>query len=465
MRIICRMEWTITQIASVVLCAMGLGLAFSLFGYAPALGYIIAGIVLGPSGFRLIIDRQCASLLSELGIMLLLFVIGLGLSFDKIRNIWKNSVGVTFLSLVLMLIVSSVAGYVLRLTFAQTLLLAFCLTLSSTAISVKSLHQIPSVGEHIETNAYGIYIVQDVIALFMVLVLNMFGPEGLNQKAIYKCLAIGFFVFGLIFYFAKYHKHIHKLTNFIRKHDDMLGIIIFGLCLGGALLSELVGLSAAFGAFIVGLILGNSNLMEETRRIASPVEELLLMVFFLGVGLMVDLQFIWQNLGLIFLAVLLVMVGKTIIIIMTLRFLKFDLRASFIIGVLLAHIGEFSFMLVYTALRQGIVDIYGMHFLVSLTAISLFLCPFWVKFAERCRSLAHNVVDTSAWEFFKLVNRNEFGKCRRMLAFVVTITKDSVVFAYEKAKHFRKKKKLIDEIKKNEVKKKTEEQVRDEYSN
>lgn len=433
------MDWTITQIALVVLCAMGSGLIFSSLGYAPVLGYIITGIVLGPSGFKLIADRQSANLLSELGIMLLLFVIGLGLSFEKIRNIWKSAVGITLVSLGFTILLCFAAGTLLKLTFSQILLVTFCLSLSSTAVTVKSLKQLANFGENIESNAFGILIVQDVVALLMVLVLNMFGSGGFDQKAVYKCCAIGVFVFGILFYFARYHKHVDKLTNFLRKHSDMISIMVFGLCLGGALLAEFAGLSAAFGAFIVGLILGNSNFADEVKIIAEPVEELLLMTFFLGVGLMVDLDFVWFNIWLIFLALLFVMFGKTIITVLTLRVFSFTTQDAFIISVLLAHIGEFSFMLVYTALRQNIIDVYGMHFLVSVTALSLFFSPFWVKFAERCRRIARSVTDLSAWEFFKLASRSEIGKCRRLLTFIATVSHNSMTLARNTVRNMRSK--------------------------
>lgn len=431
------MDWTITQIALVVLCAMGSGLIFSSLGYAPVLGYIITGIALGPSGFKLIADRQSANLLSELGIMLLLFVIGLGLSFEKIKNIWKSSVGITIVSLALTMLLCFLAGTALKLSFGQILLITFCLSLSSTAVTVKSLK--PSFGDNIGSNSFGILIVQDVLALLMVLVLNMFGSGGFDQKAVYKCCAIGVFVFGILFYFAKYHKHVDKLTNFLRKHTDMISIMVFGLCLGGALLAEFAGLSAAFGAFIMGLILGNSNLVDKVKTTAEPVEELLLMTFFLGVGLMVDLDFIWFNIWLIALALLFVMFGKTLITILTLRIFRFTTQDSFIISVLLAHVGEFSFMLVYTALRQNIIDVYGMHFLVSVTALSLFFSPFWVKFAERCRRIARSVTELSAWEFFKLANKDEFGKCRRLLAFVSTVSHNSMMLAYNTVRVIRRR--------------------------
>jgi CPA2 family monovalent cation:H+ antiporter-2 len=275
----------------------------------------------------------------------------------------------------------------------------------------------------IEENTFGILVAQDLIALVMVLIVNFLGtnaPE--SEQKIFKIIALLLFVGGLIFYFLLYHKHIHKFTGFISKHEDMLTLIIFGLCLGGAVCAEISGLSAPFGAFIMGLILGNSNLQEKVKETAAPIEEILLMTFFLSVGLLVDLKFVYANIWLITSALLFVTIGKTVINIFVLRFCKFPLKESFVISVLLGHIGEFSFMLSYAGIKVGLIDDYGVRFLISLTALSLFLSPFWLIFAERCRSLAKNIDVASSWEFFKLAVEHEVTKIEnyktRLLVFI-----------------------------------------------
>ncbi|MDR1333597.1 MAG: cation:proton antiporter [Holosporaceae bacterium] len=418
------MDWTITKIASVVLCAMGSGLVFSTLGHAPVLGYIIAGVLLGPSGLKLIIDRETVEVFSEMGILFLLFVIGLGLSFEKIKNIWKTSVASTLLSTVLIYVIVLVMGYILKISHKHVLLITFCITLSSTAVTVKSLGRLKDRDSAIEENTFGILIAQDLIALVMVLIVNFLGESSAqeNDNHVYRIVALLLFVAGLIFYFLWYHKHIHKFTSFIQKHGEMLTLIVFGLCLGGAVCAEIAGLSAPFGAFIMGLILGNSNIREKAKEVAAPIEELLLMTFFLSVGLLVDLKFVFNNVWLITAALLFVTFGKTIINIFVLRFCKFPLKESFVISVLLGHIGEFSFMLSYAGIKVGLIDDYGVRFLISLTALSLFLSPFWLIFAERCRSLAKNVDVASTWEFFQLAISREIMKmesCKvRLITFI-----------------------------------------------
>ncbi|MDR1551107.1 MAG: cation:proton antiporter [Holosporaceae bacterium] len=398
------MSWTVTKIASVVLCAMGSGLAFSSIGHSPVLGYIIAGILLGPSGFSLIKDREAVELFSEMGILFLLFAIGLSLSFEKIRNIWKSAVATTLLSTICIYTVVLIAGYFLRLSHNQIILATFCVTLSSTAVTVKSMEGLKDCDETIEENTFGILIAQDLIALIMVLAISFLGSSLENTTHPYRLVGLCSFVFGLGLYFALYHKHIHRFTSFIKKHESMLTLTIFGLCLGGAVLAEVFGLSAPFGSFIVGLILGNSNLRERIKSATGPIEEILLMTFFLSVGLLVDIEFIHSSLWLIVLSLFFVTVGKTAINIFVLRLCRFPVKEAFVVSVLLGHIGEFSFMLSNSAQKVGLIDSYGVKFLVSLTALSLFLGPFWLMFAERCRFLAKNMPTMSSWAFFKLAS-------------------------------------------------------------
>ncbi|MDR1982315.1 MAG: cation:proton antiporter [Holosporaceae bacterium] len=408
------MNWTVAKIASVVFCAMGSGLAFSSLGHSPVVGYIIAGILLGPSGFQLIADREAVGLFSEMGILFLLFVIGLNLSFEKIRNIWKTSIATTLISTTFIYIIIQIAGYFLNLSFSKIILITFCVTLSSTAVTVKSLSGLKDRDDSVEENTFGILIAQDLIALATAFVINFFNSNPENEYKTYRITIVLLFTLGLIFYFSRYHQYIHKFTNFIKKHGDMLTLTIFSMCLVGAVLAEIAGFSAPFGAFIMGLILGNSNLSEKAKNIAAPIEEILLMTFFLSIGLLVDLDFIFDNLLLIISSLIFVTFGKTIINIFVLRLCRFPLKESFVISVLLGHIGEFSFMLSYSARKVGLIDNYGVEFLVSLTALSLFLSPFWLIFAERCRSLAKNVNVASSWEFFKLANRKEAVKLHNM---------------------------------------------------
>jgi len=424
------MSWTITKIASVVLCAMGSGLVFSCFGYTPVLGYIIAGLLLGPSVTGVITDREAIEICSEMGIIFLLFVIGLGLSFEKIKNIWKTSVSFTVASTVGTYLILMLVGWMSGMSHELVVLSAFCITLSSTAVTVKSLDSLKDKGEFVEENTFGVLIAQDLVALVMVLIINLMAKGGENDPSVSyeipRLIALIVFSAMLLSYFMYFHKHVHKFTNFVKRHEGMLSTTIFGICLGSAVLAEIGGFSAPFGAFIAGLILGNSDLKDEVKTVSEPIEELFLMTFFLSVGLMVELSFIWEHFGVIILALFYITIGKTVLNIALLRLFRFSLPDSFIISVLLGHIGEFSFMLAFAASKVGLIQATELKFLVSLTALSLFLSPFWLIFAERCRRLTVSALESSDWNLFLLIVAKE----KRKLSEAFNFTKKNCIDLY-----------------------------------
>ena len=434
------MNWTITEIASVVLSAMGFGVLLSSLGHSPILGYIIAGVLLGPSCLQLISDREHVAVFSEMGILFLMFVIGLSLSLEKVKNMWKRSMLVTLISTLFVYMVMFVVGYFLKMPPSGVLLMTFCVALSSTAVTVKSLNKLKACNDDgTHQGTYGILISQDIAAIAMVLIVNFIGTSPQRESGTHKIIALAIFMIILVGVFLKFNAFVNKLTIFIKKHGDMLTMLVFGACLGSAVISEIFGLSASLGAFIAGLILGNSNMSEEIKRIAEPIEELLLMTFFLSVGLLVDLRFIWENFAFILWGILFVTVGKTVLNIFALRLCRFSMKESFVIGVLLAHIGEFSFMLVGAATKVGIVNEYGMKFLVSLTAISLFFSSFWLVFAERCRDIAENVTLGSSWEFLQFALSRERSKAENVFQKFAHSLSGLKTVLHEKTRHLIEK--------------------------
>ncbi len=429
------MNWTIAQIASVVLCAMCSGLVLSSLGQSPVIGYIIAGIVLGPSCLEFITDRNVVTVFAEMGILFLLFTIGLSLSFEKIKNMWKTSVMVTALSTLFVYFFLFIVGYFLEIPHTIIILMTFCVTLSSTAVTVKSLKYLKGHDESIESNTFGILIAQDIFAIIMVLMINFLGASPKSSIGAYKILAILAFLSLLGFAIFRVNHYVHKLTNFIKKHNEMLTMFVFSFCLGNAVISEIFGLSAAFGAFISGMILGNSNMKNEIKNITVPIEEILLMTFFLSVGLLFDINFIVGNFTIIFFGLLFIIFGKTIINIFVLRLCRFPLKESFVISVLLGHIGEFAFMLSFSAGKVGIISSFGIKFLVCLTALSLFLSPFYLVFAERCRKIAEGIQIGSSWEFSHFILEREINKLHRLIRWLKKIIKNLVIFLKERFKH------------------------------
>lgn len=439
------MNLTITQIASVVLCAMGSGVILSSMGHSPILGYIIAGVLLGPSCLQFITDRACVEVFSEMGILFLMFVIGLGLSLDKVKNLWKKSMSVTMFSALLTYIIMLIAGFIFKIPNDGIILMTFCVILSSTAVTVKSMNNLDSDDQDLQNITYGILISQDILAILMVLIINFIGTqaEGLSSQ---RLITLAVFITILAFVFIKFETLVQRSTVFIKKHGDMLTMLVFSACLGGAVFAELFGLSASFGAFVSGLILGNSSMSEEIKKIAAPIEEILLMTFFLSIGLLVDMKFVCDNFALMMSGILFVTVGKMLINTFALRLCNFQMKDSIIASVLLAHIGEFSFMLSTTASKVGIINDYGLNFLTSLTALSLFFSPFWLSLAKKCSGMAENATLKGSFDFLHTVIQHDLLKTKKNLQQVYTPVKMVTDLAKEKIITNIKKVKAIKKV-------------------
>ena len=163
------------------------------------------------------------------------------------------------------------------------------------------------------------------------------------------------------------------------------------LCFAAAAVSGLFGMSTAYGAFLAGLLLGNSTDRKLMLRSTLPIQGLLLMVFFLSIGLLIDLGFIWDNLGEIILMLLIVTLGKTAMNVGILRFLKEPWPRAWLGGVALGQVGEFSFVLIALGLSVGALDDEGYRLFVAVIALSLIISPLWLDSARRIERLAVHV--------------------------------------------------------------------------
>ena len=159
-------------------------------------------------------------------------------------------------------------------------------------------------------------------------------------------------------------------------------------CFGAAAVAGLAGLSAAYGAFLAGLVLGNSQKRQALMDRMTPIYSVLMMVFFLSIGLLLDINFIIQNLGKVMMILLFITIGKTALNISILHLLRQPWTMSFLSGVVLAQLGEFSFLLATVGQEVGIVNDYGNNLIVSLTVLSLALSPIWLSTAKRLHDLA-----------------------------------------------------------------------------
>ena len=189
---------------------------------------------------------------------------------------------------------------------------------------------------------------------------------------------------ALFVYFARRGPVTLPFAEHIAAHPELRPVGAIACCLAAAALAGLFGVSAAYGAFIVGLVLGNAKGAEDLTHAAKPIEGLLMMVFFLSVGLLIDLNFIWHNLGRVLSWLVVVTVVKTALNIALIRILGQPWPRAFLAGVLLGQIGEFSFLLAAVGGDAGIVPEDEAPLVVAVVALSLLFSPLWLATAGAC---------------------------------------------------------------------------------
>jgi CPA2 family monovalent cation:H+ antiporter-2 len=410
------MEYDIqlTEITIVIVAALAGGLGFARLKQPPILGYILAGILLGPSGMGLIQSREQVGLLAELGVLLLLFVVGMDLSLRTFKKVWIVSTLCTVILIAFSILITALLAKCFGWSFGLSLLLGFVLSLSSTAVVVKMLESIGEMKTETGQLAIGVLIAQDLAIVPMILILRNLEKPWYDPALIFKIvLSIGL-IAGLIVYLSRKQRVRLPLTQLIAGEKDLTPLASLTFCFAAAAISGLIGLSAAYGAFLAGLVLGNTHerlIMLETTK---PIQSILMMAFFLSIGLLLDTSFIWEHLGTVICVLLIVTIGKTAINIGILRFLRLPWSQAFLIGVVLAQLGEFAFLLSTVGHETQIINDFGEKLVIALTVLSLALSPLWLTIARRLHTFAGSSNTTLAGVFHVLFSK-ETGFLRRVI--------------------------------------------------
>lgn len=376
-------------LAIVVLVALSCGILLTRLKQPAVVGYILAGFVLGPSGLELVENEESIGLLAELGVLLLLYVIGMELSLRTFRRIWKIAITTVVLqTLGAILMVWMISLYVDNWPFTAVLLLAFVLALSSTAVAVKMLEDIGELRTRAGRITIGILIAQDLAVVPMILLLDVAAIGEFDAVAVGRILLSVGLLLALIMFLSRRKRLNIPILNITQGHSDLTPLLGLVCCFGAATASALLGLSPAYGAFLAGLTLGNSNLRVGMLNMVMPIQSILMMVFFLSIGLLIDLSLIWNNLGVILLMLLIVTVGKTAINLAIFAVLRLPWAQALLTALLLAQVGEFSFLLGNVGLQRGIIQSEDFRIILSVTALSLVISPLYMNAIRRLHRAA-----------------------------------------------------------------------------
>lgn len=346
------------------------------------LGYLVGGIVVGPAGLGLVALQGDIQVLSEVGVALLLFALGVEFSLKDLLRLRRIAFGGGSLQIVLTILLGGGLAYATGWveTIPKAIFLGAVLSLSSTAVVLKSLierNEVPSLHGQV---MLAILVVQDLGLGLMLAVLPALTqpPEAIGTALLAALFKAALFLTGAILagrWIIPWL--VHQLVRSGSQELFLLGILT--LCLGIALLTEALGLGVAMGAFVAGLMISNVEYADHALDRVLPMRDVFATLFFASIGLLIDPLFLWENAWVLLGLVVITMVGKAAIATLIVRAFRFPLKTALTVGLGINQIGEFSFVLAGNAQRAGLFSprLYGLA--VGTTAATLLITPFLLK--------------------------------------------------------------------------------------
>jgi CPA2 family monovalent cation:H+ antiporter-2 len=390
----------VTDLAIIMIIGAIITLAFFKIRQPLIIGYLFAGMLIGPIsplwswvlpqggppvepgvGIGLLSDISSLNLFAEIGLILLLFVIGIEFPYAKIRSIGQVAIGVGTLGLFGTLGAIFIAASSMGLNFMDSLFLAAALSISSTAIIVKILTDAKRIKKESSILVLGILIVEDVIAVILISSLQsiaLVGTVSFESVLVVVIVATGLIVGTFTIGTRVIPPLIDKAAA--TEHREILLLSVLGVCFGYALLSNIVGLSVAIGAFLAGVLVAESKSAEVSKILSSPIKDMFVAVFFVSVGALMDIS---QLTNYIVLAIILIAItigmkfgGNLIGNLLFKQKKKKSVRSAFALA---APRGEFSIVIVKTGVDLGAVSGFLFPLIGVISIVTAFISPFLVR--------------------------------------------------------------------------------------
>src|SRR5438445_8040425 len=346
------------------------------------LGYIVAGVIIGPHTppFPLIQSQETITTLSELGVVLLMFSLGLEFSLRKLRQVGGTAFIAAFLQMLLMIWAGYEIGRMFGWHIMDSLFLGAMLSISSTTIVVKALADLGKSKERFAQLIFGILIIEDILAIVLIALLSGIAMTG-TLSVTNLGMTVGklgiFLVFALVMGLIAVPPLLAYVAKF--KSNEMLLITVLGLCFGSSLLALKLGYSVALGAFIIGAVVAEAREIHRIEILTEPIRDMFSAVFFVAIGLLIDPRLLWQYWLPVTVITIAVVLGQGLSCAFGTFVAGNDTRTSLRVGMGLAQIGEFSFIIAALGLSLKVTSEFLYPIAVAVSAFTTLLNPYLIK--------------------------------------------------------------------------------------
>lgn len=375
-----------SNLALVLIVAAATTLIFKYLKQPPVLGYIVTGFLTGPHFFLLpgFLNQETITTWGEIGVVFLLFALGLEFSFKKLRKVGASGAMTAVTEAIVMLGLGMGAGLLMGWNTLNSLFLGGMICISSTSIIIKAFEDMRLTNKKFAHIVIGTLIVEDIVAILMLVLLPTIAIsrdfDGMELLVEISKL--------LLFLILTFTAGVYFIPSLFRKikvsfNDETLLILSLGLCLGLVVLASYFGFSAALGAFLMGSILSETHESSRIQRLVLPLRNLFAAIFFISVGMLVDPKIVVSSWGAILLISILVIVFKPLSATLGILLSGQNLQTSLKSGLCLSQIGEFSFIITSLGLSLGVLEANIYPIIVTVSIISIFTTPYVIKNSDR----------------------------------------------------------------------------------
>ncbi|RHJ85387.1 cation:proton antiporter [Parabacteroides sp. AM08-6] len=394
----------ISDLAVILISAGLITLLFKKLKQPVVLGYIVAGILAGPSIKQIptVSDVESIRIWADIGVIFLLFALGLDFSFKKLMKVGGTAVIGAITIVIGMMTLGYTTGLSLGWGHMNSLFLGGMLSMSSTTIIFKAFDDMGLRNQRFAGVVFGILVVEDLFAVLLMVLLSTLavskhveGMELLNSVVKLGVFLLFCFVIG-----------IYLIPSFLKKtktflNDETLLIVSLGLCLGMVIIATKAGFSSALGAFVMGSILAETVEAERIERIIKPVKDLFGAIFFVSVGMLIDPELLWEYKFPILILTLVVIVGQILFagfgVLLSGQPVKIAIQSGFS----LAQIGEFAFIIAALGLSLGVTSHFLYPIVVAVSVITTFFTPYMIRMAEPAWQIAERIIPKSWMKFLE----------------------------------------------------------------
>ena len=375
--------YLLQNVAMILITAVIVLLIFNKLKLPTMIGLFITGIVIG----HVINDTSMISTLSELGVVFLLFIIGLEFSIEKFSAIKHYALFGGILQVSLTTILVTLLGLGLGLALNSAIFLGFLVAFSSTAIVMKIMQQ-----KHLNHSVQGrvtlgILIFQDIAVIVVILITPLLGGQSIELHTFPELLIKLIGVAILIVIGAKWFIPLALKDAAKTKNRDLFMLLTLFICMGTTFATSLIGIGPELGAFLAGLLISNTEYSHQTLGYIQPFQDVFMSLFFISIGLMVNLHLFLYNIGLILALTTIILLIKFAATLLTGIVLKLPNKISISIAILLSQIGEFSFVLAREGMTYGLMTQRFFSIFLGVSILTMSVSPFLQKFTPQITKL------------------------------------------------------------------------------